>query len=170
VTVALIFNIDAGVKASAVRVEFQQAREVGDSCLCFHVQRAGRALARRFDEALRPCDLTSWQFSILMSLTPPEPPSLGGLAEWLVMDRTTLTANLKPLERRGLVSVKPDALDRRVRRLTLTRRGRALLARALPYWEAAQTDAARKLRLTEADALRTALAKLSREPASLRGL
>jgi DNA-binding MarR family transcriptional regulator len=134
------------------------------------VQRAGRALARRFDEALRPCDLTSWQFAILMSLTNPTPPSLSGLADWLVMDRTTLTANLKPLERRGLVDVRADRHDRRVRRLTLTRRGRALLARAVPHWEAAQADAAERLSPSAADALRKSLSFLAREPAQLHAL
>jgi DNA-binding MarR family transcriptional regulator len=169
VTDALIFNITALVKISASVVPAEQARQVGESCLCLHVQRAGRALARRFDEALRPCGLSSWQFSILMSLSASEPPSLGVLAEWLVMDRTTLTANLKPLERRGLVRVRPDQQDRRVRRLSLSKSGRSLLARALPLWEAAQREAEACLG-TRAPALRQALSSLSREPTGLRAL
>ena len=74
-----------------------------DTCLCLHAQRAARALARRFDEALRPAGLTNGQFSLLMSLNRPEPPTSGSVAALLAMDRTTLTANLKPLERRRLV-------------------------------------------------------------------
>ena len=66
-------------------------------------QRAARALARRFDAAFRPLGLTSGQFSLLMSLNRPEPPTMGAVAALLAMDRTTLTAALKPLERRGLV-------------------------------------------------------------------
>ena len=85
--------------------------QVRDACLCLHVQRAARALARRFDEVLRPLGLTQGQFSLLMSLNRPEPPSMGGVAALLAMDRTTLTANLKPLERRGLVKI---AVDRRI--------------------------------------------------------
>src|SRR6185437_9234074 len=78
---------------------------VRDRCLCLHVQRAARALARRFDDVFRPFDVTSGQFSLLMSLNRPEPPTLGNVAAVLAMDRTTLTAALKPLERRGLVKV-----------------------------------------------------------------
>lgn len=108
--------------------------EVRDRCLCLHVQRAARALARRFDEALRPCGLTSGQFSLLMSLNRPTPPRLGDLVPLLAMDRTTVTANLKPLERRGLVRVSVDEADRRGRRLELTDAGRDVLAAAVPLW------------------------------------
>ena len=114
--------------------------QVRDACLCLHVQRAARALARRFDEVFRPLDLTHGQFSLLMSLNRPEPPSIGSVAALLAMDRTTLTANLKPLERRGLVKVSVDKEDKRGRRLTITAAGRALLARAFPLWR--QTHAA----------------------------
>jgi DNA-binding MarR family transcriptional regulator len=108
---------------------------VRDCCLCLHVQRAARALARRFDDALRPFDLTNGQFSLLMSLNRPEPPPMGPVASLLAMDRTTLTAALKPLERRGLVQITPDPADRRSRILKLTSDGRKLLARALPIWK-----------------------------------
>ena len=108
---------------------------VRDSCLCLHVQRAARALARRFDDALRPFGLTNGQFSLLMSLNRPEPPPMGPVASLLAMDRTTLTAALKPLERRGLVKLSQDPTDRRTRILLLTNQGRDLLARALPVWE-----------------------------------
>src|ERR1700683_1466918 len=105
---------------------------VRDCCLCLHMQRAARALARRFDEVLRPFGLTNGQFSLLMSLNRPEPPSMGPVASLLAMDRTTLTAALKPLERRGLVKVTPDPADRRSRILQLTRKGRAWLVNAVP--------------------------------------
>jgi DNA-binding MarR family transcriptional regulator len=107
---------------------------VRDACLCLHAQRAARALARRFDDAFRPLDITSGQFSLMMSLNRPDPPTLGSAASFLAMDRTTLTAALKPLERRGLVTVAVDEEDRRARRLALTEAGRALLARAMPIW------------------------------------
>src|SRR4051794_38723121 len=112
--------------------------EVRDTCLCLHVQRAARAVARRYDEVLRPLGLTNGQFSLLMSLNRTEPPSIGQVSSLLAMDRTTLTANLKPLERRNLVEVKVDEADRRSRRMTLTRAGRALLTEALPLWKRAQ--------------------------------
>ena len=122
--------------SSALNVPFETTLMVRDTCLCLHVQRAARALARRFDEALRPLGLTNGQFSLMMSLNRPLPPSLGAVATLLAMDRTTLTAALKPLERRGLVSVTADPADRRSRLLSLTADGRAVLARAVPIWEA----------------------------------
>jgi DNA-binding MarR family transcriptional regulator len=99
------------------------------------VQRAARALARRFDEALRPFELTNGQFSLLMSLNRPEPPPMGPVASLLAMDRTTLTAALKPLERRGLIKLIPDPSDRRSRFLKLTAKGSRLLAKAVPVWK-----------------------------------
>lgn len=109
---------------------------VRDTCLCLHAQRTARALARRFDRALKPVGLTNGQFSLMMSLNRPEPPGLGSVAALLAMDRTTLTAALKPLERRGWVSSTPDPDDRRSRRLSLTEAGRTVLAEALPIWSA----------------------------------
>ncbi len=107
---------------------------VRDSCLCLHVQRAARALARRYDKALRPIGLTSGQFSLLMSLNRPEPPTLTQVATVLAMDRTTLTANVKPLERRGLVRVLTQEADKRSRSLLLTASGRSSLVSAVPIW------------------------------------
>lgn len=113
---------------------------VRDSCLCLHVQRAARALARRFDEVFRPLDLTHGQFSLLMSLNRPELPNISSVAALLAMDRTTLTAALKPLERRGLVKVSIDKKDKRGRRLTITAAGRALLSKAFPLWTRAHAE------------------------------
>ncbi|MBP1859112.1 MarR family winged helix-turn-helix transcriptional regulator [Rhizobium herbae] len=125
-------------------IPFETTLLVRDTCLCLHVQRAARALARKFDEALRPLDLTNGQFSLLMSLNRPEPPGMGPVAHLLAMDRTTLTAALKPLEKRGLVETTTDARDRRLRRMKLTPAGHALLSRAVPIWASthAEVDAA----------------------------
>ncbi len=110
--------------------------EVRDRCLCLHAQRAARLLARRFDEAFRPLGLNNGQFSLMIALNRPEPPTLGAVASLLGMDRTTLTAKLKPLERRGWVVVAVDDKDKRGRRLTLTPEGYAVLADAVPIWRA----------------------------------
>lgn len=118
-------------------VPYSTTLHVRDTCLCLAAQRAARALARRFDLALRPLDLTNGQFSLLMALNRPEPSTIGAVAALLAMDRTTLTAALKPLQRRGLVTLGVDPSDRRGRRLSLTAEGEALLARALPVWTAA---------------------------------
>ena len=119
-----------------INPSFETTLLVRDTCLCLHAQRAARALARRFDIALKPAGLTSGQFSLLMSLNRPHPPKIGSVATLLAMDRTTLTANLKPLERRGLVETQPDPTDKRARLLRLTPAGRAVLAGAVPIWKA----------------------------------
>ena len=144
----------------STELPFAFTHQVRDNCLCLHVQRAARALARRFDEALRPVGLTQGQFSLLMSLNRPTPPTIGDVAALLVLDRTTLTANLKPLERRGLVKVKVDADDRRSRRLILTPAGRSVLVAAAPIWKHAQAQTERLLRSASADNVRKSLHEL----------
>jgi DNA-binding MarR family transcriptional regulator len=134
---------------------------VRDCCLCLHVQRAARALARRFDEVLRPFGLTNGQFSLLMSLNRPEPPSMGPVASLLAMDRTTLTAALKPLERRGLVKISQDPSDRRGRILTLTAKGQNLLTRAVPIWERTHLEIEQRIPDGDPDELRRSLRALS---------
>jgi DNA-binding MarR family transcriptional regulator len=134
---------------------------VRDHCLCLHVQRAARVLARRFDEALRPVGLSQGQFSLLTSLNRPEPPTMGAVADLLALDRTTLTANLKPLERRGLVQVTVDPHDRRSRRLILTATGRTLLTAAAPIWKREHAHVERLMRATTPDAMRAGLREFS---------
>jgi len=115
-------------------VPYETTLHVRDHCLCLHTQRAARLLARRFDEALRPAGLTNQQFSLLMALNRPAPPAIGVVAALLGMDRTSLTAALKPLERRGLVDIGIAAGDRRTRLLMLTAEGEAVLEQAVPIW------------------------------------
>jgi DNA-binding MarR family transcriptional regulator len=141
-------------------VPLETTLHVRDTCLCLHLQRAARVVARRFDEAFRPLGITQGQFSLLMSLNRPEPPTIGSVAALLAMDRTTLTANLKPLERRGLVTVTIDPADRRSRRLALTAEGRALLVAAVPVWKRTHAALERRLKRS-ADALRADLMALS---------
>jgi DNA-binding MarR family transcriptional regulator len=138
---------------------FETTIMVRDTCLCLHAQRAARALARRFDEVLRPLGLTNGQFSLLMSLNRPQPANMGQVASVLAMDRTTLTACLKPLERRGLVKVSADPDDKRTRRLALTPEGRKLLVKALPVWK--RTHAELDRLLDDPERLRTDLRALS---------
>ena len=121
--------------STADTISLQTTLRVRDTCLCLHLQRAARLVARRFDDALQAVGLTNGQFSLLMSLNQPDPPTIGGIATLLAMDRTTVTANLKPLERRGLLKIAISAEDRRTRRLVLTSKGRSLLRKALPIWE-----------------------------------
>jgi DNA-binding MarR family transcriptional regulator len=142
-------------------VPFETTLRVRDCCLCLHVQRAARALARRFDEALRPLGLTNGQFSLMMSLNRPEPPGMGPVASLLGMDRTTLTAALKPLQRRGLIKLTIDPLDQRGRRASLTRKGETLLANAVPVWERTSVEVEALLEEGDSDSLRRSLRTLS---------
>jgi len=135
---------------------------VRDTCLCLHAQRAARALARRFDAAFQPLGLTNGQFSLMMALNRPDPPNMGSVAALLAMDRTTLTAALKALERRGLVESSARPGDRRSRLMKLTPAGRALLARAVPVWIETHAAVEQALAGDEAGRLRDGLNVLSR--------
>lgn len=121
-------------------VTIETTDHVRDHCLCLHAQRAARTLARRFDAAFRSLGISSGQFSLLNAMNRAEPPPMGPVAALLAMDRTTLTAALKPLERRGLARVETDPKDRRGRRLVLTEAGREVLAQALPIWIALHAE------------------------------
>jgi DNA-binding MarR family transcriptional regulator len=143
-----------------ISVPFETTIHVRDTCLCLAVQRAARALARRFDEALRPYDLTNGQFSLMMSLNRPAPPNLSSVASLLAMDRTTLTAALKPLERRGLVTVVVDPVDKRSRLMALTPDGMHLLSEVVPIWKSSHGKLEELLTAGEHDRLLHGLKKL----------
>ena len=119
---------------AAPAVAYEMTQHVRDACLCLHTHRAARSLARRFDEAFRPLGITHGQFSLLMAVNRPESPTMGEVASLLAVDRTTLTASLKPLERDGLIAISADAQDRRTRRVALTRQGESVLEKAAPIW------------------------------------
>ena len=140
---------------------FETTLEVRDGCLCLHAQRAARALARRFDEALRPLALTNQQFSLLTALNRPEPPSMAPVARLLAMDRTTLTAALKPLQRRNLLTVQADPADKRSRVLRLTSAGHMLLLAALPIWRKTHADIAAETPGLDLDDLKASLRALA---------
>jgi len=145
----------------AANPPFETTLLVCDSCLCLHVQRAARALARRFDDALRPLGLTNGQFSLMMSLNRPEPPGMAALASLLAMDRTTLTAALKPLQRRRLIKVRADLRDRRGHLMILTAKGQSLLVRAIPVWQSTHSEVEALLHDGDSNRLRKNLRALS---------
>lgn len=147
--------------SKSAEISFATTLHIRDHCLCLHVQRAARMVARRFDEALRPLGLTNGQFSLLTSLNREEPATMGAVAAVLAMDRTTLTAALKPLQRAGFVEVRIDLEDRRTRLLTLTPAGRALLASAVPVWNRTHAQVEGLLDGTDPDGLRRDLRALS---------
>ncbi|MBI1212934.1 MAG: MarR family transcriptional regulator [Alphaproteobacteria bacterium] len=144
--------------SSRKSVAHETTWHVRDHCLCLATQRAARVLSRRFDEAFRPLGITSGQFSLLMSLNREAPPPLGAVASLLAMDRTTLTANLKPLVKRGFVVVEVDPRDKRGRLLKLTPKGMTVLTAAVPIWTRTHREVERPL--SDADELRGSLRAL----------
>lgn len=131
------------------------------SCLCLAVRRAARTLGRRYDDALASLGVTNGQFSILMGVSGDRAMPVGELSAELGLDRTTLAAALKPLERAGLVELHPDPADGRARLIAITGRGRTLLVAAIPRWRAVQAETLKAARLEDAHALRAALAAFS---------
>lgn len=143
-------------------IPYSTTLHVRDTCLCLHAQRAARALARRFDTALKALGMTNGQFSLMMALNRPEPPPMGPVAHLLAMDRTTLTAALKPLARRGWVSIEPDPKDRRGKRLRLTADGAAVLSAAVPIWRETHAAVEAELSSGDPDGLRRDLLEIAR--------
>jgi DNA-binding MarR family transcriptional regulator len=111
---------------------------VHEQCYCLNAQRAARRLARLYDDGLRPFDLNHGQFSLLMMVAGLQPVGVGQVAAELVMDRTTVTAAVKPLERRGLLRTTASPSDLRQRLLSVTPSGLALLGKASTEWRALQ--------------------------------
>lgn len=120
------------------------ACEVREQCLCAKLRQASRAITQHYDDAIGDSGIRSTQFTLLMALAQAPLVPLSKLADVLVMDRTTLTRNLTPLVREGLVEEHP-AEDRRVRAFALTARGKKVLEQALPGWKKAQARMLRSL-------------------------
>ncbi len=131
-------------KTSPKALSSSAARKVGQTCACFNLRKAARRVTQLFDEALRPAGLRATQFTLLTAIHLGGPVSIQELAERLVMERTTLTRNLRILERRELVQIA-SGTDRRVHEVSLTTAGTQLLARAYPYWQTAQEQVARSV-------------------------
>ena len=108
------------------------------ACTCANLRKAARAVTQVYDQALRPTGLKVTQFTLLATLSNRGDLPLSRLAEALVMDRTTLTRNLKPLVGKGLVRIDQDE-DLRVRRISLTESGGNCLSAALPNWRKVQS-------------------------------
>ncbi len=107
-------------------------------CPAFNIRAASRIITQLFDEILKPSGLQITQFAVLVGVHILDTPSINKLAKGLVMDRTTLTRGLKPLENEGLIkTVSGD--DKRTRFVKLTPKGKTALEKTLPYWEKART-------------------------------
>jgi DNA-binding MarR family transcriptional regulator len=127
--------------------------EISVACACSNVRRTARAVTQLYDHALAPSGLRATQFNLLVALTRTGPVPFTRLAGILGMDRTTLTRNIAPLERDGLLAMRPGP-DRRVKLLVLTERGRRTLGEAIPLWEGAQRRIVQGLGADRWEALR----------------
>jgi DNA-binding MarR family transcriptional regulator len=114
------------------------ARATTTGCTCLRIRKAARRVTQIFDQHLEPFGLTITQYGLLSQLRQHDGIGIGALADMLIMDPTTLTRTLRPLERRGLLTLMPDPSDRRSRCLRLTDEGRAAFAEARPAWARAQ--------------------------------
>ncbi len=112
---------------------------VATTCTCFNLRKASRLVTHLFDEKLKPTGLLGTQFTILIAIASIGSGTISGLAEGLVMDRTTVTRNLKPLERDGLIQIERGQ-DQRERVVKLTQAGQDRLAQAFPLWQQAQAQ------------------------------
>lgn len=115
------------------------ALDLLSSCTCQNLRQATRVVTQYYEQVLEPTGLKITQVPVLAAAATMGPIPMSQLAEALVMDRTTLTRNLQPLERAGLVKVAPGA-DRRARMVSATKAGMDALDAALPLWKQAQAD------------------------------
>ena len=129
------------------------------NCACFNLRKVTRAVTQLYDDMLRPSGLRVTQFSLLVVGRMMGPVSVTRLAEMTVMDRTTLTRNLELLRKQGLIEVAPGA-DRRTRIVTITRRGNAALAEAMPFWKKAQSHVVETLGQERWTAMQTGLGEM----------
>lgn len=132
-------------------------------CHCLGLRQAARQVTQLYDRHIAATGLRTTQYSLLRVLMIHEPVGMQELADHMVMDRTTLSRALRPLERDGLLVVAPGR-DARSRALHLTDAGRAMLERALPHWERAQAEFEARFG-AETPALRTMLTDLVRQTA-----
>ena len=115
----------------------EKSKEIGRSCACFNLRKAARAITQLYDENLRSNALTGAQFTLLMAARGVGPVPISKLAKGAVLDRTTLTRNLKVLEKKGLIRME-IGFDRRAREVSLTDLGQEALIDAIPLWARAQ--------------------------------
>lgn len=137
-------------------LDMTQINTVAATCFCMNIRKASRVITQLYDEALKPSGLLVSQFTVLVALASVGSITMTQLAEALVMDRTTLTRNLKPLEREGLVRIE-SGQDQRTRVLSLTNAGQAALEKALPLWQEVQIQVVERLGQEQCTLLLTGL-------------
>jgi DNA-binding MarR family transcriptional regulator len=146
-----------------MKVSFRDAaRAMESECICMRVRRTSRALSRLYDENLRPTGLQASQLTLLgaaAALGDAGGANMGKMADVLGMDRTTLTRNVRPLEKAGLLRVARDPADARARIVLLTRAGEQAIEEAFPLWEKSQKRVRSLLGASQVENLREHLTR-----------
>ena len=109
------------------------------NCACFNVRKSARVLTKHYDDALQSLELKPTQFTILAVLSGVDTITVTDLADYMILDRTTLTRNLRPLEKQGMIQASAGE-DRRTRMISLTKKGLNKLEAAIPLWKQAQKE------------------------------
>ena len=135
--------------------------DVGNECAVLKTRMAARNVTRAYDKALRPLGLKSTQFTLLVAVRQGAPQSISRLADFLAMERTTLTRNLQLLEKSGLIEMSPEGY-RRERGMHLTTAGEDLLAKALPIWRETQNRFVAAVGSEDWDSMAGTLERISR--------
>lgn len=133
------------------------------ACNAAAVRKASRRLTQLYDDALRPSGVRFTQFALLAAVSQREetPPTLAELAKAMVMDRSAVGHNLRPLQRDGWVALLEGQQDRRERRIVLTAQGKAKYREARARWRLAQDRFEEVFGPEEAGALRAVLNRLA---------
>ena len=134
----------------------QQLLEIPSSCLDYNLRKAARIAAQHYEEVMKPCGLRNTQFTLMVATCLMDKPLITDLARVLAMDRTTVSRNVKPLQRDGLLNIVPGE-DKRSRHIVVTDAGRQRLLQAIPLWQKAHQSLQQKVGLENAQQLLTTL-------------
>jgi len=108
--------------------------------MCAVIRKTGRLLTKKYDQYLKPSGLKITQFSMLANIARNPGIAVSKLAELIVMDQTTVTRNLRVLEKAGYIHIETDATDHRIKRTRITDFGMSRMDEARPFWEKAQLE------------------------------
>ena len=129
-------------------------------CLCAVVRKTGRSLTKLYDQYMKPSGLKVTQYSMLVNIMRNPGIAVSELAKLLLMDQTTVTRNLRVLEKSGYISINTDESDSRIKRIRINDTGQAKVDEAKPYWEKAQLEMVRILGREDIDHILGNLNKL----------
>ena len=140
----LIIGVYTPIMKHAKTTISKRRSDIVQNCTCFNLRKTARAVTQLFDEILKPSGLHATQFTLLAAISSKDDATITELSRALIMDRTTLTRNLNPLQKNGWVEVTPGA-DKRTRILSLTGSGKKVLNQAMVYWNLAQNKVVKTL-------------------------